>query len=79
MWRHLFHFRSHKGQKDHYKAKSWKVAKKPFQGSKFDVILRKKLFRNTPDVIKSGQFRKQRYNIQKSEWWVQKFDIRSKE
>ena len=57
MWRHLFHFRSHKGQKDHYKAKSWKVAKKPLQGSKFDVIIRKKIFRNTPDMIKSGQFR----------------------
>ena len=53
----FFHFRSHKGQKGHYKAKSQKVAKKSLQGSKFDVIIRKKLFRNTPDMIKSGQFR----------------------
>ena len=37
--------------------KSELVAKKSLQGSKFDVIIRKKLFRNTPDVIKSGVFK----------------------
>ena len=34
----FFHFRSHKGQKGHYKAKSQKVTKESLQGSKFDVI-----------------------------------------
>ena len=33
------------------------VTKESLQGSKFDVIIRKIIFRNTPDMIKSGQFR----------------------
>ena len=53
----FFHFQSHKGQKGHYKAKSKEVTKESCQSSKFDVIIRKKIFRNTPDMIRCGQYR----------------------
>ena len=39
----VFGLYGYKGQKDHYKAikrpnMKWKIAKKPLQGSKFDVV-----------------------------------------
>ena len=33
------------------------VTKESLQGSKVDVIIRKIIFRNPPDMMKSGQFR----------------------
>ena len=45
------------------------------QGSKFVVIIRKKIFRNTPDVIKIGQFRNKNTTSEKPSSESKNFEL----
>ena len=45
------------------------------QGSKFDAIVRKKIFKNTLDVIKSGIFRNNDTTSKKVSGWSKNLEI----